>query len=429
MVSRIVRVQAAIVADHHILLIQHREHAGGRAYWLLPGGGIEADETEEICLRREVREETHLEVAVERLLLDGPAPAGDYYQRFRTYLCRPLGGEPRPGHEPEPEAASVYAIAAVQWLDLRDERAWDAAITTDSLTYSLLKQIQRALGYAGGPEGTADSRGDYLLASGGAELERLRLQARVWEPEAEAMLDRIAPQPGWHCADLGCGAMGILGPLSRRVGPAGWVTGVDRDAIQLAAARAYVHEAGLANVEILDRDAYDTGLPRGAFDLVHVRFVFAPVGRDEELLREMLALARPGAILAIQEPDATSWNCFPPRPAWDRLKAAILAAFARGGGDFNAGQRTYTMLRAAGLEAVRLRAAVIALHDRHPYMRLPIQFATSLRHRILEGGLLAEAELDDLLAECERIVDDPDTFVLSFVVTQAWGRKPGGRPD
>lgn len=148
--GRMVRVQAAIVADHHILLIQHREHASGRAYWLLPGGGIEADETEEICLRREVREETHLEVAVERLLLDGPAPAGDYYQRFRTYLCGPLGGEARPGHEPEPEAASVYAIAAVQWLDLRDERAWDAAITTDSLTYSLLKQIQQALGYAGG---------------------------------------------------------------------------------------------------------------------------------------------------------------------------------------------------------------------------------------------------------------------------------------
>ena len=30
----------------------------------------------------------------------------------------------------------------------------------------------------------------YWLRS--AELERLRLQARVWEPEAEALLDRMA---------------------------------------------------------------------------------------------------------------------------------------------------------------------------------------------------------------------------------------------
>jgi hypothetical protein len=31
----------------------------------------------------------------------------------------------------------------------------------------------------------------YLLANNEGELERLRLQARVLEPEAEAMLDRI----------------------------------------------------------------------------------------------------------------------------------------------------------------------------------------------------------------------------------------------
>ena len=96
----------------------------------------------------------------------------------------------------------------------------------------------------------------YLLAGGSAELERLRLQARVWEPEAEALLDRMGVQAGWRCVDLGCGAMGILGPLSRRVGPQGHVIGVDTDATQLAAARAFVQEHHLDNVEVLDQDAY-----------------------------------------------------------------------------------------------------------------------------------------------------------------------------
>src|SRR4051794_11047087 len=67
----------------------------------------------------------------------------------------------------------------------------------------------------------------YLLPASASELERLRLQARVWEPEAETLLDRIGVQPGWRCADLGCGAMGILGPLSRRVGPTGRILGLD----------------------------------------------------------------------------------------------------------------------------------------------------------------------------------------------------------
>lgn len=264
---------------------------------------------------------------------------------------------------------------------------------------------------------------NYLLAGGSAELERLRLQARVWEPEAEIMLDRIGIEPGWKCIDLGCGAMGILGPLSRRLGPQGSIIGVDTDAKQLAAARDFVHENKLSNVEILELDAYRTNLPRESFDFTHVRFVFAPVGHDDELLQEMFGLTRPGGVIAIQEPDATSWNCYPAHPAWKQLKDAILNAFERGGGDFNAGQRTFGMLHGLKLDNIQIRAATIALQDQHPYKRLPVQFATSLRKRILDAGILSESELDNSIAECEQIADDPETIVLSFIVTQVWGRK------
>ena len=266
--------------------------------------------------------------------------------------------------------------------------------------------------------------GAYLLTDRHNELERLRLQARVWEPQVEAWLDRVGVPPGATCLDLGCGAMGILGPLSRRVGPRGHVVGVDIDPLQLQAAEAYAREEKLTNVELRQADAYATGLPRAAFDFVHVRFVFAPVGRDAALLREMLALTRPGGTLAIQEPDATSWACYPSDPAWARLKAAILAAFRQGGGDFNAGRRTFGMLRTAGLREVQVRAAVLALHDAHPYMRLPVQFATSLHSRFIEGGIMTEHELRELTAACEALVADPATWMLSFVVTQVWGRKP-----
>lgn len=264
----------------------------------------------------------------------------------------------------------------------------------------------------------------YLLAGGSAELERLRLQAQVWEPETEEMLDLIGVQSGWSCVDLGCGGMGILGPLSRRVGPRGCVIGVDTDAKQLAAVYDYVKENKLKNVTVLEQDAYRTTFPRESFDFTHVRFVFAPVGRDEELLREMLSLTRPGGVVAIQEPDASSWNCYPPHPAWGRLKETILSAFVRWGGDFNVGQRTYGMLRSAGLKNVQVRAAIVALQDNHPYMKSPLQFATSLRKRIVDGGILSESELDGLTAECEQIVNDPDTIVTSFTVTQVWGHKP-----
>jgi ubiquinone/menaquinone biosynthesis C-methylase UbiE len=131
---------------------------------------------------------------------------------------------------------------------------------------------------------------DYIL-SNIAEAERLRVQARVWEADVEALLDQIGVQPSWRCLDLGCGALGILAPLSRRVGPGGRVVGVDTDERLLAAAHAYVEQEGLTNVELLQRDGRDTGLPRDSFDLVHMRFVWA-FGHADAFLREMLALAK-----------------------------------------------------------------------------------------------------------------------------------------
>ncbi|MBU0492450.1 MAG: NUDIX hydrolase [Chloroflexi bacterium] len=129
-----------------ILLICHREHDSGRTYWLIPGGGREPGETEEQCVQREMREETNLDVVVERLLLDERTiPGARVYQRQKTYLCQAIDGEARPGIEPEPEAAANYGITAVRWVDIDDEAAWGALILDDPITGPLLRRIRAAL--------------------------------------------------------------------------------------------------------------------------------------------------------------------------------------------------------------------------------------------------------------------------------------------
>ena len=66
--DRDIRYQGAIIRDHQILLIKHRENEGGRSYWILPRGGIEPGKTEEDCVIREMKEETNLDVRVVSLL-------------------------------------------------------------------------------------------------------------------------------------------------------------------------------------------------------------------------------------------------------------------------------------------------------------------------------------------------------------------------
>jgi ADP-ribose pyrophosphatase YjhB (NUDIX family) len=145
--SRDIRYQGAIIRNHCILLIRHHEHATGSAYWVIPGGGREAGETEEACVQREMREETNLEVAVESLLLDEAGVPEGVYQRLKTYLCKVIQGDAQPGYEPEVEATQQYAISEVRWFDLRNPGEWEE-VKSDPFTFPLVQRIMIHLGYS-----------------------------------------------------------------------------------------------------------------------------------------------------------------------------------------------------------------------------------------------------------------------------------------
>jgi SAM-dependent methyltransferase len=252
-----------------------------------------------------------------------------------------------------------------------------------------------------------------------------RLQAQIWDPEVEAWLSQIDVQPGWQCVDLGCGAMGILEPLSRRSGASGRVIGIEPRPSMLTAAGELVRRSRLDNVRLLDIAPNKTSLPDESFQLVHERFLLSAGWNERELLGEMIRLARRGGIVALQEPDLSSWHSHPDHDAWARLREAVRAAFAAGGGDLDAGCRTFGLAREAGLDDVRIRAATIALQGAHPVKRLLVDLAESHREQIVQGGILDERDLEEVLAECDAIARDPSTVVVSFLISQVWGRKTG----
>lgn len=171
--NRLTRYQGAIIADGNLLLIRHRVHSTGRSYWVFPGGGREAGESEEACVCREVQEETGLEVEVVRLLLDLPASQAVSYERIKTYLCRVLGGQAQPGYEPETEAARIYAIDQIGWFNLEDPSTWNRAILDDPITFKEVQALQSALGIpvAQRPAGMINP------ASLAADLRQLGLRA------------------------------------------------------------------------------------------------------------------------------------------------------------------------------------------------------------------------------------------------------------
>lgn len=72
------------------LLLVRRGHEPSKGLWSVPGGRVEPGESDAEAVRREVLEETALDVVVGKLAgaVERPAPGGEVFV-IRDYLCRP----------------------------------------------------------------------------------------------------------------------------------------------------------------------------------------------------------------------------------------------------------------------------------------------------------------------------------------------------
>ena len=259
---------------------------------------------------------------------------------------------------------------------------------------------------------------EYLLAGQPSELDRLQLQSRVWEPAGRQLLAKLDGGSGARALDVGCGALGWLRILSEWVGASGQVVGGDVDESLLAAARSFVDAEGIANVELVVDDLFDSKLEEQSFDLVHARYVIAPLGRGPEQVAGHRRLLGPDGWLVLEEWDLGSWHFNPPAPAAERLIGLLSEIFAALGGE--AGRGLPGLLRDIGIEEPALDAHVVALEPGHAYLRLPLQFSVALESRLLER--VGEDELNSLRREAESELAEPGRWGTTFTLIQCWGR-------
>jgi SAM-dependent methyltransferase len=260
----------------------------------------------------------------------------------------------------------------------------------------------------------------YLLADQPSELERLQLQSQVWEPSGRRLVAGIGQGRGARVLDVGCGAMGWLRLLSEWVGPEGEVVGIDIDDAMLAAAAQLVDKEGLSNVVLLKDDLFASNLETSSFDLVHARFQIAPLGRGPEQVSNHVRLLRPRGTVVLEEWDVSSWHFNPPARALESLIELIGQSFVRSGGDMYAGRTLLALLRGVGVDG-NVRAEVLALPPKHPYLRLPLQFATALEERL--RSIVTVDELEQLQREGQAELEEPGRWGTTFMLLQCWGQR------
>jgi ADP-ribose pyrophosphatase YjhB (NUDIX family) len=111
----IIGVGALILKRDRILMAQ-RGKEPLKGWWSLPGGALETGESLADGVRREVREETGLDIRplgvleiFERIMRDASG-APEYHYVLIDYMCRVMGGTLAPGDD----------VCAVEWVRLCD---------------------------------------------------------------------------------------------------------------------------------------------------------------------------------------------------------------------------------------------------------------------------------------------------------------------
>ncbi len=94
-------VAAALVNDNNEVLLAQRPKGKRLAgKWEFPGGKVEAGESPEAALVRELKEELDIEVAEKDLepfwFLSHAYPEYDFHLLMPVYLCRNWQGDPKP---------------------------------------------------------------------------------------------------------------------------------------------------------------------------------------------------------------------------------------------------------------------------------------------------------------------------------------------
>ena len=97
-----VAVGAVVIEDGRLLLVE-RAHPPGEGLWAVPGGQVHPGETLVEAVRREVQEETGLEVAVGDVMWVGesigPGSPPEWHFTIIDFSARVVGGELRAGDD------------------------------------------------------------------------------------------------------------------------------------------------------------------------------------------------------------------------------------------------------------------------------------------------------------------------------------------
>lgn len=264
---------------------------------------------------------------------------------------------------------------------------------------------------------------DYILGNLDSEIERLEIQAVLFEPLTRQTLLNAGLKKSMRCMDVGCGSGSVSRLMAKMVGKKGRVVGMDMDDKYLQYCRSVSTQSKMKFVH--DNICESRLDSKEAFDIVYSRFMFQHLKDAKEAVRSMKRLAKRGGVVMIQELDHApgSWLSYPENEVFNALREVYVTLIEKAGGDPLAGRKLYKLLMDESFDATIECYSPCILMRNEPYSSLGWQLAASLKPRILNYGLQTEQEYARMYDGLKKLAKDKGSFVTYARLFSAVGRK------
>jgi SAM-dependent methyltransferase len=266
----------------------------------------------------------------------------------------------------------------------------------------------------------------YPLGHDERELQRLTLQARMFEPITRRLFEAAGLSVGMRVLDVGSGAGDVAFLARQLVGRSGEVVGVERSPAAVATARARARIRRYENVEFIEGDIRQVALASN-FDAVVGRLVLMYVPDPSAVVRHVAEHTRRGGLIVFQEFDTYGSRAVPPAPTYDRVITLMRQALRAAGSDTELGLKLKGVFSDAGLPTPDFRfESLVAGAAAHPAYHIVTEVTRSLLPVIERCGLASASELDlDTLADrMQEEVTARNGVIVSPALVGAWTRTP-----
>lgn len=244
--------------------------------------------------------------------------------------------------------------------------------------------------------------------------ERQRLLFAMVEPITRRFLSGLPIRAGGRGLDLACGIGQTTRLLAEYLGADGECVGLDQNAELVRAAES--GPPGRARLEFRVGDATRLPFEDATFDLVFTRYLLIHVPEPRAVLAEMRRVVRPGAVIAVQEPENSYQRTVPESWAYPRMIEMFEALFAHA----CFGRELVSLFRELGLEPKGAAAELPVEFQGSTAKRLFRLTAEGMGPEILKRGLMSEGELDAWCAELRRVEEDPGVVCLGHPLVSVW---------